>query len=38
LIERYFEPRATFLWRGIGAIPQSALQLRAKFAAMDAEV
>ncbi|MFO7830906.1 MAG: hydrogenase formation protein HypD [Desulfuromonadaceae bacterium] len=38
LMERYFEPRATFLWRGIGAIPNSALQLRPEYAALDAEV
>jgi hydrogenase expression/formation protein HypD len=38
LMERYFEPRATFLWRGIGAIPCSAIQLRPEYAAMDAEV
>jgi len=38
LMERYFETRVTFLWRGIGAIPCSAVQLRAEFAAMDAEV
>lgn len=38
LMERYFEPRPTFLWRGIGAIAHSALQLRAEFAALDAEV
>ena len=38
LMERYFETRATFLWRGIGNIPDSAVQLRAEFAAMDAEV
>jgi hydrogenase expression/formation protein HypD len=38
LMERYFEPRATFLWRGIGAIPQSALQFRTEFADIDAEV
>ncbi len=37
LIEKYFEPRAHFRWRGIGDIPQSALRLRDAYADYDAE-
>lgn len=37
LVERYFELRGDFLWRGIGSIPRSALQLKPEFAAIDAE-
>jgi len=37
LMAEVFEPRASFEWRGLGAIPWSALQLRDRFAAFDAE-
>ncbi|MBN1957795.1 MAG: hydrogenase formation protein HypD [Desulfuromonadales bacterium] len=37
LVDRYFELRSDFLWRGIGSIPESALQLKPEFAAIDAE-
>ncbi|HYA00162.1 MAG TPA: hydrogenase formation protein HypD [Candidatus Binatia bacterium] len=36
-IEEVMEPRATFEWRGLGWIPDSALQLRKEYAAFDAE-
>lgn len=38
LISRYMEQRVHFRWRGIGDIPKSALKLRDKYAAYDAEV
>jgi len=38
LIERYFEKRALFKWRGIGNIPDSAYKIRDEYAAYDAEV
>ncbi len=34
-VERYFEP-CTASWRGLGAIPDSGLRLRAEFARLDA--
>jgi hydrogenase expression/formation protein HypD len=37
LIERYMQPRPHFRWRGIGDIPESALELREEFAFLDAE-
>lgn len=37
LINRYFEPRQAFRWRGLGDIPYSSLQLRNKYAHYDAE-
>lgn len=37
LIDTYFQPRSHFRWRGIGDIPQSALELRPAFARLDAE-
>lgn len=37
LIERYFQIRPHFRWRGLGDIPGSALQLREAFAKRDAE-
>ena len=37
LVERVFERRPSFEWRGLGSMPDSALQLRAEFAAFDAE-
>lgn len=32
-----FELRASFDWRGLGSVPDSALQIREAFAAFDAE-
>lgn len=37
MIDTYMQPRAHFRWRGIGDIPDSALELRAEYAAIDAE-
>ena len=37
LIAKYLQPRAHFRWRGIGDIPNSALELGAQYAALDAE-
>lgn len=37
LIDTYLQPRAHFRWRGIGDIPDSALELRPEYAAIDAE-
>jgi len=37
LVEKYFRKRSTFRWRGIGDIPNSALELRPEYAAYDAE-
>lgn len=37
IIAEVFEPRASFEWRGLGTLPHSALQLRQKYAAFDAE-
>ena len=37
VIDRVMEPRATFEWRGLGWIPDSALQLRERYARFDAE-
>jgi hydrogenase expression/formation protein HypD len=37
LIEKFMQPREHFRWRGIGDIPDSALELREKYAAYDAE-
>jgi hydrogenase expression/formation protein HypD len=37
LVDRVFERRAAFEWRGLGTIPASALQLRPAFASFDAE-
>ena len=37
LVDRVFERRASFEWRGLGTIPASALQLRPEFAHFDAE-
>lgn len=38
LIDRYFDRREHFRWRGIGDIPDSAYKLRDEYAYMDAEV
>ncbi|WP_345972660.1 hydrogenase formation protein HypD [Sulfurimonas diazotrophicus] len=37
LIDMYLQPRSHFRWRGIGDIPDSALELRDEFAYLDAE-
>ena len=37
LIDEVFEPREAFAWRGLGVLPRSALRLRARYAAFDAE-
>ncbi|MBV1790135.1 hydrogenase formation protein HypD [Marinobacterium sp. D7] len=37
LVARVFELRKSFEWRGLGAIPESALQIRADYAEFDAE-
>jgi len=37
MIDTYLQPRSHFRWRGIGDIPQSALELRPEFAHLDAE-
>jgi len=37
LIDRYFEKRDLFKWRGLGNIPDSALKLRDEYAEYDAE-
>ncbi|WP_456322941.1 hydrogenase formation protein HypD [Hydrogenimonas sp.] len=37
LIDRYFQKRELFKWRGLGNIPWSALMLRDEYAEMDAE-
>ncbi|MDP2894090.1 MAG: hydrogenase formation protein HypD [Sulfurimonas sp.] len=38
LIDRYFEQRELFKWRGLGNIPKSGLKLKPEFEAYDAEV
>jgi hydrogenase expression/formation protein HypD len=38
VIEKVFEIRPHFEWRGLGSIAQSALKLRAEFASFDAEL
>jgi hydrogenase expression/formation protein HypD len=38
LMDRVFQPRARFRWRGLGDIADSALQLKAQYARYDAEV
>ena len=37
LIDKYFEKRGLFKWRGLGNIPDSALKLRDEYALYDAE-
>lgn len=37
LMEEVFEVRESFVWRGLGAVPRSALALRSAFAQWDAE-
>ena len=37
LIDTYLQPRSHFRWRGIGDIPDSALELRPEYAHLDAE-
>jgi hydrogenase expression/formation protein HypD len=36
-IERFFDVRESFRWRGLGNIPKSALGLKSEFSAFDAE-
>ena len=38
LIDKYFQTRESFEWRGLGDIPHSALKLRESYQAYDAEV
>ena len=38
LIEKYFEKRDDFEWRGLGRIKKSALRLRDEYSSMDAEI
>ncbi|MCW8837348.1 MAG: hydrogenase formation protein HypD, partial [Thiovulaceae bacterium] len=38
LIDKYFEKRGMFKWRGLGNIPDSALKLRDEYKTYDAEV
>jgi hydrogenase expression/formation protein HypD len=38
LIEKYFEKRELFKWRGLGNIPKSALKLKDEYQSIDAEV
>lgn len=38
LIDKYFEPRKSFEWRGLGEIAYSALKLRESYQFLDAEV
>ncbi len=37
LVSEVFEPRRAFEWRGLGAVPSSALRIRDAYAAWDAE-
>ncbi|MEZ6021053.1 MAG: hydrogenase formation protein HypD [Planctomycetota bacterium] len=37
LVDRVFELRPSFEWRGLGSVPDSALMIRAEFAQWDAE-
>ncbi|MFA6220141.1 MAG: hydrogenase formation protein HypD [Erythrobacter sp.] len=37
LVAQIFEPRDSFEWRGLGAVPRSALKIRDAYAAFDAE-
>jgi len=37
IVAEVFETRSEFEWRGLGVVPDSALQIREKFAAFDAE-
>jgi hydrogenase expression/formation protein HypD len=37
LVAQVFELRDSFEWRGLGAVPHSALRIRSEFAAFDAE-
>ena len=38
LVDRYFELRDSFEWRGLGSVPKSALKIRPEYARFDAEV
>lgn len=37
LVDRYFELRDSFEWRGLGSVPRSALKIRDRYARFDAE-
>lgn len=37
LVDEVFELRPTFEWRGLGSVPESALAIRERYAAYDAE-
>ena len=37
LVAQIFEVRDSFEWRGLGSVPESALRIRAEYAAYDAE-
>ena len=37
LMDKYFEERETFRWRGLGDIPRSGLKLKEEFSELDAE-
>lgn len=37
LMDEVFEPRALFEWRGLGVLPESAVQIKSEFADFDAE-
>jgi hydrogenase expression/formation protein HypD len=38
LVDKYLELRDSFEWRGLGAVPRSALKIRADYARFDAEM
>jgi hydrogenase expression/formation protein HypD len=38
LMEKYFDIRESFRWRGLGEIPKSALKMKSSFLELDAEV
>jgi hydrogenase expression/formation protein HypD len=38
LINKYFEVRERFRWRGLGEIPRSALKLKSEYSHFDAEI
>ena len=38
MVAKYFEPRESFRWRGLGDVQRSALKLKDKFKSIDAEI
>lgn len=38
IIDKYFEKRELFKWRGLGNVPDSALKLKAEYSFLDAEL